>query len=168
MQDVRKTIQYAYFHSAVTYGMLFWGNSSHNMEDFRLHNKIIRIMMGARSRDFCREIFLNFRNITFNSSIHIFCKCVFVVSNREYFMENSELYDVKTRNKKNLFQPQSNLSINQRGPHYACIQIYVYNNVPTQIQLLSSNFNQFKKARKDFLQLHSFYTLAEYLNYDRD
>jgi len=28
--------------------------------------------------------------------------------------------------------------------------------------------NHFKKALKDFLQLHSFYTLAEYLNYNRD
>jgi negative regulator of replication initiation len=34
--------------------------------------------------------------------------------------------------------------------------------------LLSSNFNQFTKAVKDFLQLHSFYTLAEYLNYKRN
>jgi hypothetical protein len=83
-------------------------------------------------------------------------------------MENSELYDAKTRNNKNLFQPQSDLSINETGPHYACIKIYMYNNVPIQIKLLSSNFNQFKKARKDFLQLHSFYTLAEYLNYNKD
>jgi hypothetical protein len=63
---------------------------------------------------------------------------VFVVSKREYFMENSELYDVKTIN-NNLFQPQSNLSVYQRGPHYACTKMY--NNVPTQIKLLSSNFN---------------------------
>jgi len=81
-------------------------------------------------------------------------------------MENSELYDIKTRNNMNLFQPQSNSSVYQRGPHYACIKMY--NNVPIQIKLLSSNFNQFKKALRDFLQLHSFYTLAEYLNYNRD
>jgi len=81
-------------------------------------------------------------------------------------MENSALYNVKTRNNMNLFQPQSNLSLYQRGPHYAYIKICY--NVPIQIKLLSSNFNQFKKALKDFLQLHSFYNLAEYLNYNSD
>ena len=91
---------------------------------------------------------------------------MFVVSNREYFTENSELYDVKTRNNKNLFQPQSNLSVCQRGPHYACIKIY--NNVPIQIELLSSNFNQFKNTLKDFLHLCSFYILAKYVNYNRN
>jgi len=45
-----------------------------------------------------------------------------------------------------------------RGPHYAGIKIY--NNLPTQIKLLSGNFNQFEKDYKYFLQLHSFYTLA--------
>jgi len=57
----------------MTYGLLFWGNCSHSLEGFRLQKKIIRIMMGARSRDSCREFFFNFRNITFNSLIHIYC-----------------------------------------------------------------------------------------------
>lgn len=67
---------------------------------------------------------------------------VFVVNYSEYFAENSELrvYDIKPRKSKNLFQPQSNLSLYQRGPHYAGIKIY--NNIPIQIKPLSSNFNQ--------------------------
>ena len=64
-------------------------------------------------------------------------------------MENSKLYDIKIRNNNNLYEPQSNLYIYQRGPHYACIKIH--NNIPTQIKLLSSSFNQFKKVLKDFL-----------------
>jgi hypothetical protein len=67
-------------------------------------------------------------------------------------MENSELYDIKTRNNRNLFQPQSNTPVYQRGPYNDGITIY--NNLPTQIKLLSRNFNQFKKALKYFL--HSF------------
>jgi hypothetical protein len=42
------------------------------------------------------------------------------------------------------------------------------NNNPTQIKLLPSSFTPFKKVLKDFLQLHSFYTLVEYLRYNRD
>jgi len=91
---------------------------------------------------------------------------MFVVNNTDYFKENSKLYDIKIRNNKNLFQPQSNSSVYQRSPFNAGIKMY--NDLPIQIKLLSSNFNQFKRALKDFLQLHSFYTLAEYLNYNRD
>jgi len=76
-------------------------------------------------------------------------------------MQTSEFYDVETRNNENLFQPQSDISVYQKGPHDAGIKIY--NNVPTPIKLLSCNSNQFKKALTDFLQLHSFCTLAEYL-----
>ena len=42
-------------------------------------------------------------------SQYVYSITVFVVNN-EYFMENSKLYDIKTRHNKNLFQPQSNLS----------------------------------------------------------
>jgi len=41
----------------MTYELLFWGNSSNNTELFRLQKKIIRIMMGARNRDFCIGFF---------------------------------------------------------------------------------------------------------------
>jgi hypothetical protein len=56
-------------------------------------------------------------------------------------MENSELYDIKTRNNKNLFQSQSNTLVYQRGPYNDGIKIH--NNLPTQIKLLSSNFKFF-------------------------
>ena len=50
-------IYYAYFHSGVTHGLLFWGNSSHSMTVFRLQMKTIRIMIGARSKDSCIKFF---------------------------------------------------------------------------------------------------------------
>lgn len=71
-------------------------------------------------------------------------------------MEHSELYDMITRNNKNLFQPQSYRPVYRRGPYNDGIK--VHNNLPTQTKLLSRNFNQFKKALKYFL--HSFYTSA--------
>jgi len=49
-------IYYANFHAVMTYILLFWRNS-HSIEGFRLQKKIIRIMMGARSIDSCREFF---------------------------------------------------------------------------------------------------------------
>ena len=57
LQVMLKMIYYAYLHSVMTYGLLSWRNSSHSMEVFRLQNKIIRIMMAAKSRDSCRDFF---------------------------------------------------------------------------------------------------------------
>ena len=57
LQYILQMIYYAYFYLIVTYGQLLWGNSSHNMEVFRLQNNIFGIMMGARSRYSYRELF---------------------------------------------------------------------------------------------------------------
>jgi hypothetical protein len=55
-RDTLKMIYYAYFHAIMTYGLIFWGNSSHSGNIFKLQKRIIRIM-GARSRDYSRELF---------------------------------------------------------------------------------------------------------------
>jgi len=54
-----KMIDYSYFHSVMTYGLLLWGHSSDSIKIFRLQKKIIRIMMGYRSSDSCRKLFFN-------------------------------------------------------------------------------------------------------------
>jgi hypothetical protein len=57
MRDTLKMIYYAYFHAIMRYGLIFWGKSSHSGNIFKLQKRIIRIVMGARPRDFCRELF---------------------------------------------------------------------------------------------------------------
>jgi hypothetical protein len=38
-QDTLKMTYYAYFHSIMTYEIIFWGNSSHVDKTFRLEKK---------------------------------------------------------------------------------------------------------------------------------
>jgi len=45
----------------MTYEIIFWGNSSHIDNVFRLQKIIIRITMGATTRDSCREHFKSFK-----------------------------------------------------------------------------------------------------------
>jgi hypothetical protein len=56
-QHMLKTIYYSHFHTIISYGLMFWGNSAHNARVFRKQKKIIRIMAGSRSRDSCRKLF---------------------------------------------------------------------------------------------------------------
>jgi len=62
-----KMIYYSYFHSVMTYGLMFWGKSPDSIKIFRLSNKIIKIMMGCKSRDSCRKLFSNLEILPFPS-----------------------------------------------------------------------------------------------------
>jgi hypothetical protein len=55
--DSLKLIYYSYFHSILTYGIIFWGNTPHSNAIFKMQKRILRIMVGIRNRDSCREYF---------------------------------------------------------------------------------------------------------------
>jgi len=66
-QITLKMIYYSYFHSVMTYGLLFWGNSPDSIKIFRLPKVIIRIMIGCRNRDSCRKLFFNLEILPLSS-----------------------------------------------------------------------------------------------------
>jgi hypothetical protein len=57
-------INYSYFHSILTLGIIFWGFSTDVKWVFRLQKKAVRIMMGVNSRTLCRPIFKKFKILT--------------------------------------------------------------------------------------------------------
>jgi hypothetical protein len=54
----------AYFHSLMKYGIIFWGNSSDSKKVFTLQKKIVRIMMGVKSHNPCRDLFKRLQILT--------------------------------------------------------------------------------------------------------
>jgi hypothetical protein len=58
--DSLKLIYYSYFHSILSYGIIFWGNTPHSNVMFKIQKKIVRIMTGIRNGDFCREYIKRF------------------------------------------------------------------------------------------------------------
>jgi hypothetical protein len=52
------SVYYAYFHSVIKYGIIFWVNSSNSGKIFTLQKKIIRIMAGVQPRTLCRSLYL--------------------------------------------------------------------------------------------------------------
>jgi hypothetical protein len=60
-----KTIHFAYFHSIMTYSIVFWGNSVESKRVFHLPKKI-RIMTGSESKTSWKPLFVTENNdITF-------------------------------------------------------------------------------------------------------
>jgi hypothetical protein len=142
-QDSLKMVYYSYFHSIMTYGLIFWGNSHYSNIVFRSQKRIIRIIVGIRGRDSCREHFNKLKILPLQSQ-YILSLLLFVVDNGIYYRVNSEIHNINTRNKLSLHLPISNLSVYQKGPYYSGIK--VFNNLPSQIKDLSHNRNQFKRA----------------------
>jgi len=54
--DSLKLIYYSYFHSILTYGIIFWGKTHYSNAIFQMQKRIIRIMVGIRNRDSCRVL----------------------------------------------------------------------------------------------------------------
>jgi len=46
---------------------IFWGNSSYGLQILKFQKRIIRIMSGLRSRDFCRNEFNNLKILPLQS-----------------------------------------------------------------------------------------------------
>jgi hypothetical protein len=163
-QDSLEMVYYSYFHSIMTYGLIFWGNSHYSNIIFRLQKTIIRITVGIRGRDSCREHFRKLKILPLQSQ-YILSLLLFVVDNGDYFKVNSEIHNINTGNKMNLYLSISNLLVNQKGTYYSGIKLF--NSLPSQIMDLSHNRNQFKRALKNFLYFHSFYTFNGYFSCNR-
>jgi hypothetical protein len=94
-QDTPKTIYFSYFHSILSYGIIFWGNSAYSTNIFKIQHRIIgiilsygiifwgnsayssnifkiqhriiRIIMNDRNRDSCHHLFKNLKTLPLKS-----------------------------------------------------------------------------------------------------
>jgi len=120
----------------MTYGILFWGNSSHGIQVFRRQKKAIRIIMGHGNRASSRNMFKEL-NILPLMSQYILFLLTFVSNNREEYFANSEIHNINTRHTSNLHLPRAHLNIFQRGVHYSGIKIF--NSLPWDIKTYIDN-----------------------------
>jgi hypothetical protein len=156
-----KTIYHALFHSLMTYGIIFWGNSALGATTFHLQKKAIRIMEGCGNRISCRDLFRKFHILPLPSQ-YLLSLLVFVVEHRDLFITSMDSHNLETRQSNNLYTPQANLSVYQKGAYYSGIKIF--NKLPSNIKNVNGNITQFKTTLKRFLYVNSFYTLEDYFD----
>jgi hypothetical protein len=154
---------FAYFHSIMSYEIIFWGNSSYSVKIFKLQKRVIRIITGAKNRDSCRELFKNLKILTLVSQF-IFSVVSFIVDNPEDYIYNYCIHKRNSRQGNNLHQSTVSLSLYQKG--VISMGIKIYNNLPTFIKESNTTSQKFKSLLKNFLYANKFYTLNEYFNYN--
>jgi hypothetical protein len=81
-QDTLQTIRFSYFHCILSHGIIFWGNSAHSTNIFKIQERIIRIIMNATYRKPCRQLFKNLKILHLKSQ-YIFPLLIFVSNYRD-------------------------------------------------------------------------------------
>ena len=155
--STRKIAYFAYFHSLMTYGVIFWGNSSDSKRVFLVQKRAIRAICGVSSRMSCRPLFSRLGILTLASQ-YIFSLMSFVVNNINLFPRVSSFHSVNTRQKSHLHLDHTSLTLVQKGVQYSAASIF--NKLPKD---LSSNPRAFKCKLKNYLMAHSFYSVEELL-----
>ena len=143
----------------MSYGIIFWGNSSASVKAFRIQKRIIRTMMGSRNRDSCRPLFKSLGILPL-PSMYIFALLRFVTQNRDHFVTNSEFHNINTRQQYYLHLPLPNLKKYQTGVFYMGIKLF--NGLPDFLKKEFSNQKNFLLVVKNFLCVNSFYSLDEF------
>jgi hypothetical protein len=156
-----KTIYFSYIHSIITYGIIFWGNSTGSDEVFKLKRRANRIITNSHSSTSCCILFKEL-NILPVQSHYVLSLAVYVAKNINDFTTNSDNHAINTRHKSSLYPPLLRLTKYQKRAYYTGIKIF--NCLPLTIKELSGNIKHFKKSLKKFLLQGSFYTVEEFLD----
>jgi hypothetical protein len=107
--ETLKVVYFSYVHSMLTYGIIFWGNSSYSIKVFRIQKRIIRVMTNSTKRALYRSLFkeLGILPLQVQYILSIF---IFIIANREIFTFNYQVHKFNIRSTYDLYYPQTNLA----------------------------------------------------------
>jgi hypothetical protein len=150
---VLMSIYFSYFHSLLTYGVIFWGNSPISKNIFEIQKRVIRIITNKPRRESCKHLFKWLKILTLPSQ-YIFSVLVYIAEHRDLFMSNTDIHSFNTRNHLDLHLPSTHLTVVRRGVLYSGCK--VFNNLPAQIKSHFDNLRNFKKILKKLSHRTSF------------
>ena len=157
LESVR-SLYFAYFHSALMYGIIFWGNSPQAIQVFKLQKKAIRIMLQVSKRTSCRQLFKKLHILPL-PSVYIYEVLVYMRANLDYYRTNAEVHSHNTRNKNNLSIIPHTTSLYSESFIYTGLRMY--NALPGYLKEIP--VLNFKCRLHKYLHHHSFYSTDEIL-----
>lgn len=158
LQTLRE-VYFAYFHSHLSYGITFWGNSSEAIKAFYMQKRIIRLMTKLPFNEPCRPLFKQLKILPL-PSLHILKSLIFVYSNPDKFYGKNHVHQHFTRNSAVVQYPNHRTTFFEKAPWYSCTTLY--NSLPGHIKSEPS-LKSFKHKLHNLLLEHCFYSVPEYL-----
>jgi hypothetical protein len=86
---------------------------------------------------------------------------LFIIENQPDFHMSAYVHGLDSGNKNHLYLPALSLTCVQKGVFYSGIKIF--NNIPSNTQNYKGDRKKFKKELKKYVTVHSFYSIAEFL-----
>jgi hypothetical protein len=160
-ENVIKSAYYGNVYSLLTYGIIYWGDSTDVVTTFRLQKRCIRTMYHLDCRHSLRDIFKEKKLLTF-TGIYILELCLFVKRNGEYFTKKTSLSQkLRTQYKYNYRIPKVHNKLVYKSAFIAAMR--VFNTLP--IELKSLEGKQFKTHLKNWLIDRVFYNTNEFYSF---
>jgi hypothetical protein len=121
--DTFKSIYFAYFHSIMKCGFMFWGNSPNSVMIFTLWKRTVGIIAGVKSRNSCRNLLMRL-DILPLSCKYIFTSMNFVVITKNIFRQTQQT-TVLTLGIGTIFIGQlPTFHVFKKSAYYASIKIF--------------------------------------------
>lgn len=158
--SVLLNIYYAYVHSRLSYGIIFWGRSVSINYLFKVQKRCIRAICNKGPRTSCRPLFQKLKILTVHD-IYVLESSIFVKKYPFLFTNNAFHHSYTTRNKNDLVITQTHLNKMLKGPLNSLIKIF--NNIPQELKFLP--IDKFKIKFKNYLTNISLYTLEEFFSF---
>jgi hypothetical protein len=149
---------FAYMHSSLKYGILFWKNVRH-LKVFKLQKRAIRLIANISSITSCKSYLKKLKIMTL-PCIHIYEILLNTKMSLSKFKTNSMYHSHDTRNKTDLSITGQNTILFEQSIAYN--SVLIYNKVPSEIKSVKSII-KFKKILSNFLLEKTYYLVEEYM-----
>lgn len=154
--ELLKLVYYSNFQSILSYGIIFWGNSSYVSGLFVVQKRALRTVLHLGYRESCRGFFKS-NNILTVYGLYIYRLLIFVSKHSQYFEPYKNLNN--TRRMCPLIVPTHKTTLREKNVEFMAISLF--NVLPLNIRNLSSHI-KFKKALYVLLLNCEPYSICEF------
>jgi exonuclease III/thymidine kinase len=157
--DAAKFVYFSYFHSIMSYGILFWGRGADWSRVFVLQKRAIRQLMDIKPRETCKNAFRELGVLTL-PSVFIYECLIYAYKNLPNTPLNLDHHTYNTRGKQDVRPLEHRLA--KVSKSYICSSIRLFNKLPHSFRAL--NLLEFQREVKKYLVEQVFYNIDDMLN----
>ena len=163
--SILKSTYYGVIFPHICYGIILWGGCGnvHFQRIFVLQKKAIRIIANLNYRDSCREVFRDYGFLTL-PCIYIYEMLVYCVSKMK-LTQGSDIHGINTRHRNVFRQNSHRLEVSSRLPAQAGVRML--NQLPDDVRRYVDFPKLFKTHLKRFLVQNAFYSVDEFMEYNK-
>lgn len=156
-----RSAYYAYVHSTINYGIIFWGINKHNRSKiFRIQKRAVRIILHKHPNTHCKPLFKDLRILP-TPCIYIYNSILYIKKNLHLpsYQLNNQIHYHNTRKKCDIHIHQVNTSQALQSVHNNGVKFY--NNLPDHLKIIS-NYKTFRNTLFDFLIDKCYYEVDDF------